>query len=115
MTKEIILHSKKNKKLKKKIFDKIISWFNLFDEYISFVKSNSSLGDSKSIINDYSNSINTDNFEFNLESQTTFMFKINIQKCNFLKGKFCLYCKNYNDSLFYFINAAKRNYVITDD
>ena len=101
MTKEIILHSKKNKKLN--------SWFNLFDEYISFVKSNSSLGDSKSIINDYSNSINTDNFEFNLESQTTFMFKINIQKCNFLKGKFSLYCKNYNDSLFYFTNAAKNN------
>ena len=105
---------KEKQEIKKKIFDKIISWFNLFDEYISFVKSNSSLGDSKSIINDYSNSINTDNFEFNLESQTTFMFKINIQKCNFLKGKFSLYCKNYNDSLFYFTNAAKNNSIVID-
>ena len=36
------------------------------------------------------------------------MFKVNIQKNTFLKGKFCFYCKNYNDALFYFINAAKK-------
>ena len=101
-------------KNKKRIFDKIIKWFNLFDDYISYVKMNSSINDSKCIANDYSHSLNTENFEFSLESQTAFMFQINIQKNNFLKGKFCLYCKNYNDALFYFINAAKKNCIVID-
>ena len=77
---------KEKQEFKKKIFNKIVGWFNLFDDYISFIKDNTSLGDSKNIINDYSNNINTENLEFNLESQISFMFKINIQKCTFLKG-----------------------------
>ena len=105
---------KKKKLYKKKIFDKIINWFNVFDDYISYVKDNSSLGDSKCIIDDYSHSLNNENFEFNLESQTAFSFRINIQKSNFLKGKFCLYCKNYNDALFYFIRASKNESIVTD-
>ena len=99
---------------KKKIFDKIISWFNLFDDYISYVKNNSSLADSKSIIEDYSRNFNNDHFEFNLESQTSFMFQINIQKSNYLKGKFSLYCKNYNDALYYFICASKKESLVID-
>ena len=105
---------KKKKLYKKKIFDKIINWFNVFDDYISYVKDNSSLGDSKCIIDDYSHSLNNENFEFNLESQTAFSFRINIQKSNFLKGKFCLYCKNYIDALFYFIRASKNESIVTD-
>ena len=105
---------KEKQEFKKKIFNKIVGWFNLFDDYISFMKDNTSLGDSKNIINDYSYSLNTENFEFNLESQTSFMFNVNIQKSKFLKGKFCLYCKNYNDALFYFINAAKTDCIVTD-
>ena len=105
---------KEKQEFKKKIFDKIISWFNLFDNYISYVKANSSLDDPKSIIDVYSHSLNSENFEFNLESQTTFMFKVNIQKNNFLKGKFCLCCKNYNDALFYFISAAKKDSIVID-
>ena len=105
---------KSKQEFKKKIFNKIVSWFNLFDDYILFVKDNSSLGDTKSIINDYSHSLNTENLEFNLKSQTAFMFKVNIQKNTFLKGKFCFYCKNYNDALFYFINAAKKNSIVID-
>ena len=99
---------------KKKIFDKIINWFNVFDDYISYVKDNSSLGDTKCIIDDYSHSLNDESYEFNLESQTAFQFRINIQKSNFLKGKFCLYCKNYNDALFYFIRASKNFSIVTD-
>ena len=105
---------KEKQELKKKIFNKIVGWFNLFDDYISFVKDNSSLADSKNIIEAYSHSLNTENLEYNLENQTTFMFKVNIQKNNFLKGKFSLYCKNYNDALFYFINAAKKDSIVTD-
>ena len=99
---------------KKKIFNKIINWFNLFDDYISYVKDNSSLADIKCIIDDYYLNYNSKNFEFNTESQTVFMFRINIQKSNFLKGKFSLYCKNYVDALFYFISAAKKNSIVMD-
>ena len=99
---------------KKKIFNKIMNWFNLFDDYITYVNDNSSLSDTKCIVDDYSHSLNTENFEFSLESQTAFMFRINIQKSNFLKGKFCLCCKNYIDALFYFIGAAKKDSIVID-
>ena len=105
---------KSKQEFKKKIFDKIIKWFNLFDDYISYVKTNSSLADSKCIINDFYHNINKDKFEFNLETQTAFMFRINIQKSNFLKGKFSLYCKNYNDALYYFIRSARKNNLVID-
>ena len=105
---------KKIKIFKKKIFDKIMNWFNVFDDYISYVKDNSSLGDSKCIIDDYSHSLNDESYEFNLESQTAFQFRINIQKSNFLKGKFCLYCKNYIDALYYFIRSSKNESIVTD-
>ena len=99
---------------KKKIFNKIISWFNLFDDYLFYVKEYLSLDATKCIVDDYSHSLNTDNFQFNLESQTAFMFRVNIQKSFFLKGKFCLCCKNYNDALFYFIRAAKKESIVID-
>ena len=105
---------KKIKIFKKKIFDKIMNWFNVYDDYISYVKDNSSLGDSKCIIDDYSHSLNDESYEFNLESQTALQFRINIQKMNFLKGKFSLYCKNYNDALFYFIRASKNDSLVKD-
>ena len=99
---------------KKSIFNKIINWFNLFDDYISYVKDYSSLDDSKSLVDDYSKSLNSENTEFNLESQSTLMFRVNIQKSEFLKGKFCLCCKNYNDALFYFIRASKKRSIGID-
>ena len=105
---------KEKQNYKKKIFDKIINWFNLFDNYISYIKDNSSLIDSKSFVNYFSHNLISENFEYNLESQTAFMFKINIQKSIFLKGKFCLCCKNYNDALFYFISAAKKKSIVID-
>ena len=105
---------KPKQEFKKKIFDKIISWFNVFDDYISYIKDNSSLADTKCIVDDYSHNINNENFEYNLESQTASMFRINIQKSNFLKGKFCLCCQNYNDALYYFISAAKKDSIVID-
>ena len=93
---------------KKKIFKKIISWFNLFDDYITHVKDNSTLADEKTIIDDYSNNLSSMNNELNLEIQSAFMFRVNIQKCDFLKGKFALCCKNFNDALYFFIRASKK-------
>jgi hypothetical protein len=105
---------KDKQKYKKKIFDKIIKWFNLFDKYASHVRDNSSLGDDKSIIDDYSKSLNTGNDELNSGSQSVFLFRINIQRSDFLKGEFALECKNINDALFFFIRAAKKNSIVLD-
>ena len=99
---------------KKTIFDKIINWFNLFDDYISNVKDNSTIGEDKNIVDYFSSLLNSENNENNLESQSAIMFRVNIQKSYFLKGKFCLYCKNYNDALFYFIRAAKKKSMVVD-
>ena len=105
---------KDKQKYKKKIFDKIINWFNLFDKYASHVRDNSSLGDDKSIIDDYSHSLNAANDELNSGSQSVFLFRVNIQRGDFLKGKFALECKNINDALFFFIRAAKKNSIVLD-
>ena len=105
---------REKQKKKKTIFNKILNWFNLFDDYIEYVKDNSSLIDTKTIINDYLKNLNSENNEYNLESQSSFMFRVNLQRSEFLKGKFCLCCKNYNDALFYFIRAAKKKSIVID-
>ena len=100
---------------KRIIFDKIIKWFNLFEDYIIYVKGNTSLNDDKNIINEYSNDIdNKENFDANSNSQSSFLFKVNIQRADFLKGKFALCCKNYNDALIYFILSAKKKSIVSD-
>ena len=99
---------------KKKIFDKIINWFILFDDYIYYVRNNSSLDDIKSFLDDYSKSLNSENNEYNLENQSILLFRINIQKYDFLKAKFSLACGNYIDTLFYFIRASKENSIVID-
>ena len=72
------------------------------------------MGDIKNIVDDYSHNLNSENNELNLESQSAFMFRINIQKSDFLKGKFSFYCGNYNDALFYFIRASKKRSIVID-
>ena len=99
---------------KKKIFDKILGWLNLFDNYVSHVRDNSSLGDDKSLVDDYSQSLNSTNNELNSSSQSVFLFRVNIQRGDFLKGKFSFACKNYNDALFFFIRAAKKKSIVLD-
>ena len=105
---------KDKQKYKKKIFDKILSWFGLFDNYVSHVRDNSSLGDDKSIVDDYAHSLNSANSELNSSSQSVFLFRVNIQRGDFLKGKFALACKNYNDALFFFIRSAKKKSIVLD-
>ena len=105
---------KTKQSIKKNIFQKIINWFNLFEDYLSYIKDNSSLDDNNNIINTYLKNLNSDNNEFNFEEQGELIFRINIQKFDFLKGKFCLYCKNYIDALYYFIRSSKTNCIIYD-
>jgi hypothetical protein len=71
-------------------FKDFIFYFKLF---ILFNIFNSIL--SKGIL-DYSHDINSQENKSNLDSESSFMFRINVQKNDFLKGKFCYYCKNYN-------------------
>ena len=100
---------------KKIIFSKIIKWFNLFDDYIIYVKGNTSLNDDKNIIKEYSRDVNNkENFDVNSNSQSSFLFKVNIQREEYLKGKFSLCCKNYNDALIYFILSAKKKSIVSD-
>ena len=96
------------------IFNKIVSWLNLFDDYISHVRDNTSLGDDKSIIEDFSSSMNSNNSEFDSGSQSVFLFRVNVQRGEYLKGKFALKCKNLTDALFYFIRAAKKKSIVMD-
>ena len=105
---------KRKQKYKKYIFDKIVNWLNLFDEYTSHVKDNTSLGDNKSIVDEFSHSINSENSGYDSESQSVFLFRVNIQRGEYLKGKFAMRCKNYNDALFYFIRAAKKESIVSD-
>ena len=104
---------KKKLKFKKDIFNKILNWFNLFDEYAFNVKNNTSLADERSLIDDFSIT-STDNNDFNSGSQSIFLFKVNLQRAEYLKGKFALICNNYTDALFYFIRAAKKESIVLD-
>jgi hypothetical protein len=95
---------------KKKIFDKIMKWFNLFDSYVSHVSDNSLLGDEKSLVDD----MNLENNDINSGSHSVFLFKVNIQRGDFLKGKLAIACQNYKDALFFFILASKKKSIVLD-
>ena len=104
---------KKKQLYKKNIFNKILNWFNLFDEYVYHVRNNTTLGDDKSLTDDFS-LLSSDNNESNSGSQSLFLFKVNLQRAEFLKGKFSLSCKNYTDALFFFIRASKKHCIVLD-
>ena len=95
---------------KKKIFDKIMKWFNLFDSYVSHVSDNSLLGDEKSLVDD----MNLENNDINSGSHSVFLFKVNIQRGDFLKGKLAIACENYKDALFFFILSSKKKSIVLD-
>ena len=39
---------------------------------------------------------------------------MNLQRAEFLKGKFALHCKNYTDALYFFIRSAKKESIVLD-
>ena len=96
------------KKEKESYFDKIINWFNLFDNYAKQINENSALGNYKDIIDAYTHNLASNHNEFNSGNQSALLFQINLQRCDFLKGKFALVCKNYSDAIGYLVNAAKK-------
>ena len=103
---------RRKQKFKKYIFDKILNWFNLFDEYSLYVRKNTIIDDDKNIIEDFS--LNSNKTDFNSGSQSLFLFKINLQRFEFLKGKFALICHNYTDALFFFIRASQKSSIVFD-
>ena len=99
---------------KKKYFDKIIKWIYLFDIYAKQMNENSALGNYKDVIDSYTHNLASNNNEFNSGNQSALLFQINLQRCDFLKGKFALVCKNYSDAVGYFMNASKKKRIVID-
>ena len=95
-------------------FEKAISWFNLFDNYIDFVTERTNLANDKIILDNYSNKLNNNDNIYNYFNDSSFLFKINMQRSDFLKGKFAFVCQNYEDALFFLIRAAKKKSIVSD-
>ena len=94
--------------IKKNYFDKALMWISLFDNYVEHVRSKTNLWNLKSIKDEYAKSSNIN------AKDSALLFKVNEQRGDFLKGKFCYVCENYGDSLFYYIRAAKKKAVVCD-
>ena len=99
---------------KKKYFEKIINWFCLFDNYAKQINENSALGNFKDVIDAYTHNLQSNHNNLNVGNQSVFLFQINLQRCDFLKGKFALACKNYSDALGFLISAAKKKRIVID-
>ena len=105
---------KEKQAIKRKYFDKVINWITLFDNYAKQINENSALGNYKDVIDAYTHNIDSNSNEFNSGNQSALLFQINLQRSDFLKGKFALACMNYSDALGYFITAAKKKRIVID-
>ena len=103
---------KEKQNIKKIYFDKIIDWFDLFDHYINYVYDNTTLGSDKNLIDAFTQTNSNNTNEFN--SQSGFLFKVHIQRCDFLRGKFALICHDYTEAIYYFIKSSKSKTVVLD-
>ena len=110
---ENIPYYKEKQNIKKKVFEKIIDWFDLFDHYVNHVNDNTTLGSEKSIIDAYTHNINDLN-EINSGNQSTFLYKVHIQRGDFLRAKFALICHDYTEAVYYFIKASKSKTIVLD-
>ena len=99
---------------KKKYFDKIINWFSLFDNYAKQINENSALGNFKDVIDAYIHNLQSNQSDLDSGNQSALLFQVNLQRCDFLKGKFALVCKNYSDALGFLISAAKKKRIVID-
>ena len=107
---------KEKQLMKRKYFDKIINWLNLFDSYAKQINENSALGNYKNILDAYSHNLQSNHNQFNSgnENASVLLFQINLQRCDFLRGKFALVCEDYNDALGFMINAALKKRIVID-
>ena len=113
--------------IKKNILNKISNWFDLYDHYVTHVSENTTLANDKSVIDLYNNNISSNSSTNNNEglnsknqvnepyqNQSVFLFKIQIQRGNFLKGKFAYKCKDYTDAAHYFTQACSNCLLVYD-
>ena len=107
---------KEKQLIKRKYFDKIINWLNLFDSYAKQISENSALGNYKNILDAYSHNLQINHSQYNSgnENASVLLFQINLQRCDFLRGKFALVCEEYNDALGFMINAALKKRIVID-
>ena len=97
---------------KKKYFDKIINWFSLFDNYAKQINENTILANFNDVLDDYIHNIQSNQNDLDYGNQSALLFQVNLQRYDFLKGKFALACKNYSDALGFLIGAAKKKRII---
>ena len=62
----------------------------------------------------FSENLNSSNDELNSENQSFFLLRINIQREEYLKGKFAMKCKNYCDALYYFTRVSHKISIVLD-
>ena len=107
---------KEKQLIKRKYFDKIINWFNLFDSYAKQINENSALGNYKNVIDAYTHNLQSNHNQFNPEKEriSALLFQINLQRYDFLRGKFALICQYYNQAFGFMINAAKKKRIVID-
>ena len=105
---------KEKRKYKRDIFQKIVKWFILFDDYVLHVKNNTQLLENETLIKDISVNMNSSNSQIDIENRSVFLFRVNIQREEYLKGKFAMKCKNYNDALYYLIRASQKKSIAID-
>ena len=99
---------------KKKYFNKIINWLNLFDNYAKQITENSALGNFKDILEAYIHNMQSNQSDLDSGNQSALLFQVNLQRCDFLKGKFALVCQNYSEALGFFITASKKKRIVID-
>ena len=105
---------KEKRKYKRVIFQKIVKWFILFDDYVLHVKNNTQLLENETLIKDITVKVNISNSQIDTENRSVFLFRVNIQREEYLKGKFAMKCKNYNDALYYLIRASQKKSIAID-
>ena len=105
---------KEKQEKKKKYFDKIINWLCLFDSYAKQINENSALGNFKDVLDAYAHNLASNHNEFNSGNQSALLFQIHLQRCDFLKGKFSLVCRDYHDAIKYFVKASKKKRIVVD-
>ena len=76
------------------------------------MKGYTSIDSNKNIVDDYSNNFlnETEEGKNKYGYHSVSLFRVNIQRGDFLKGKFALYCKNYNDALFFFYSFSQKKF-----
>ena len=102
--------------IKRKYFDKIMNWFYLFDNYAKQINENSTLGNYKNVIDSYVHNLQSNHSQIDSgnESASALLFQINLQRYDYLRGKFALACEDYNDALGFMISAAKQKRIVID-